>query len=223
MESHSHHHHAPAGGTATRDPVCGMSVDMGKTAHRTEYQGREIGFCSAGCKAKFEATPETYLSATDPVCGMKVDRTTARHMLKHEGTRYYFCCEGCQKSFEADPAKYLEAKPFELPVRKSAVAGAAPSTAFGGPPPPSSTGEDHSHRHHHNHSPAAAASKWTCPMHPEIVRDGPGDCPICGMALEPMVASLDDGPNPELIGRSEERRVGKECRRLCRSRWSPYH
>lgn len=36
-------------------------------------------------------------------------------------------------------------------------------------------------------------------MHPEIVKDGPGDCPICGMALEPMVASLDDGPNPELI------------------------
>jgi Cu+-exporting ATPase len=35
-------------------------------------------------------------------------------------------------------------------------------------------------------------------MHPQIVRDGPGDCPICGMALEPMVASLDDGPNPEL-------------------------
>ena len=35
-------------------------------------------------------------------------------------------------------------------------------------------------------------------MHPQIVRDGPGDCPICGMALEPMVASLDDAPNPEL-------------------------
>ena len=35
-------------------------------------------------------------------------------------------------------------------------------------------------------------------MHPEIVRDGPGSCPICGMALEPMVASLDDAPNPEL-------------------------
>ncbi len=36
-------------------------------------------------------------------------------------------------------------------------------------------------------------------MHPEIVHDGPGACPLCGMALEPMVASLDDGPNPELI------------------------
>ena len=39
---------------------------------------------------------------------------------------------------------------------------------------------------------------WTCPMHPEIVRDGPGTCPICGMALEPAGAPAD-GPNPELI------------------------
>jgi Cu+-exporting ATPase len=42
------------------------------------------------------------------------------------------------------------------------------------------------------------AQKYTCPMHPEIVRDGPGNCPICGMALEPMTASLEDEENPEL-------------------------
>ena len=40
---------------------------------------------------------------------------------------------------------------------------------------------------------------WICPMHPEIRRDGPGTCPICGMALEPEEPSLDDAPNPELI------------------------
>ena len=39
--------------------------------------------------------------------------------------------------------------------------------------------------------------EWTCPMHPEIVRDGPGSCPICGMALEPRTVSLDEA-NPEL-------------------------
>src|SRR5262249_46452989 len=39
---------------------------------------------------------------------------------------------------------------------------------------------------------------YTCPMHPEIRQTGPGSCPICGMALEPEVASLDAGPNPEL-------------------------
>ncbi len=43
-----------------------------------------------------------------------------------------------------------------------------------------------------------AGTRYTCPMHPEIVRDGPGTCPICGMALEPMLPSLDDEDNPEL-------------------------
>lgn len=42
-----------------------------------------------------------------------------------------------------------------------------------------------------------AGVKYTCPMHPEIVRDKPGSCPICGMALEPMgVPTGDEGPNP---------------------------
>ncbi|MEO7504773.1 MAG: copper-translocating P-type ATPase [Sphingomicrobium sp.] len=58
---------------------------------------------------------------------------------------------------------------------------------------------------HHGHAaPAPAATLgagviWTCPMHPQIRRDAPGACPICGMALEPLQPSLDDGPNPELI------------------------
>jgi P-type Cu+ transporter len=46
---------------------------------------------------------------------------------------------------------------------------------------------------------AVPGAQYTCPMHPEIVRDAPGSCPICGMALEPMMPSLDDGENPELV------------------------
>jgi len=40
---------------------------------------------------------------------------------------------------------------------------------------------------------------YTCPMHPEIRQEGPGSCPICGMALEPERVTLDEGPNPELV------------------------
>jgi P-type Cu+ transporter len=48
-------------------------------------------------------------------------------------------------------------------------------------------------------APAPGRGQWTCPMHPEIVRDRPGSCPICGMALELRVATADgDGDNPEL-------------------------
>ena len=45
---------------------------------------------------------------------------------------------------------------------------------------------------------AAAATKWTCPMHPEVVRSEPGPCPICGMALEPMEPTADEEDNAEL-------------------------
>ena len=48
--------------------------------------------------------------------------------------------------------------------------------------------------------PAPAGTQYTCPMHPEVLRDAPGDCPKCGMALEPMgVPSGDEGTNPELV------------------------
>ena len=40
---------------------------------------------------------------------------------------------------------------------------------------------------------------WTCPMHPQIRRNGPGACPICGMALEPLEPALEEGANPELV------------------------
>ena len=49
---------------------------------------------------------------------------------------------------------------------------------------------------------------YTCPMHPQIRQIGPGSCPICGMALEPELVSLDDQPNPELADMTRRFRVG---------------
>ena len=63
---------------------------------------------------------------------------------------------------------------------------------------------------------------YTCPMHPEIRQVGPGSCPICGMALEPEVASLDSGPNPELADMTRRFWIGAaalRCRRWC-WRWA---
>src|SRR5213593_4872608 len=48
-------------------------------------------------------------------------------------------------------------------------------------------------------APTRPRTKWTCPMHPQIVRDEPGSCPICGMALEAVTATSDDGRTPELV------------------------
>ena len=47
--------------------------------------------------------------------------------------------------------------------------------------------------------PVAAGTIYTCPMHPEIRQVGPGSCPICGMALEPLTVTAESGPNHELI------------------------
>ncbi len=69
---------------------------------------------------------------------------------------------------------------------------------------------DHHHHGHHPHDHAAASAAppeaeqpegvvYTCPMHPQIRQPGPGNCPICGMALEPETVTADIGPSAELI------------------------
>lgn len=65
---------------------------------------------------------------------------------------------------------------------------------------------DHSHHHHHENSNANSISDsasldaiYTCPMHPQIKQKGPGNCPICGMALEPEKITLDQEDNSELL------------------------
>jgi Cu+-exporting ATPase len=131
-----------------------------------------------------DASPEKPApTVIDPVCGMRVDPATARWSAEHDGHPYYFCSAGCRDKFTAAPAAYLSRDRFGLPPA-------------GG----------HGH-HDHAHPKAAAPSRgptpagvvYTCPMHPEIRRDGPGDCPICGMALEPVGVPTETGPSPELV------------------------
>src|ERR1700729_612890 len=117
--------------------------------------------------------------AKDPVCGMSVDPTTAKHRAEHGGKAFFFCSGGCRGKFVADPARFL-AEPTHAPASSA---------------------------HEHSHYPAAAlppkpaleGAIYICPMHPQIRQDHPGNCPICGMALEPEVATEATGPSAELI------------------------
>jgi Cu+-exporting ATPase len=110
----------------------------------------------------------------DPVCGMTVlpERAAGRH--EHAGTTYYFCSNGCLDKFRADPERYLRAGATPEPMSHRPAGTSAPSPSDG------------------------SKVQWTCPMHPEIVTDRPGSCPICGMALEPLTVSLENEENPEL-------------------------
>src|SRR4029079_16878558 len=59
MAAHADHAEPVSGGAI--DPVCGMTVDPGKTPHRHSHRGREFFFCSGGCRTKFAADPGKYL------------------------------------------------------------------------------------------------------------------------------------------------------------------
>ena len=132
--------------------------------------------------------PEPHSAALiDPVCGMTVKPDSPHHTMR-EGHEYFFCMAGCKQKFDADPQKYLTKVTSDtkgLPVLTD-LAHRPPVPAM---PAPTATPPQRESK----------AGKWTCPMHPQIVRDGPGSCPICGMALEPMVATGGDEENAELI------------------------
>ena len=98
--------------------------------------------------------------ASDPVCGMSVDPAKTPHHARRAGQTFHFCSAGCRARFQADPDRYLSAHAAET---------------------------------------APPGAVWTCPMHPQIRRPGPGACPICGMALEPETVTADSGPNPERL------------------------
>ena len=133
----------------------------------------------------------------DPVCGMDVDPATSRHHLGLDGHEYHFCSPSCRATFEAHPRTYVDDDTGHPPAGHHH-------------PGPGQHGQhdQHDHAAHTDHSPQEDASRtaavvgdvaeWTCPMHPEIRRPGPGTCPICGMALEPVTVPADSGPNPEL-------------------------
>jgi Cu+-exporting ATPase len=83
----------------------------------------------------------------------------SRHIAEHEGQRFYFCSAGCRTKFLADPEHYLSAQ------KEAGAAKPEPSQTQAAPP----------------------GTIYTCPMHPEVRQVGPGSCPICGMALEPLM------------------------------------
>jgi P-type Cu+ transporter len=112
----------------------------------------------------------------DPVCGMSVRDPLHAPNVEYSGKMYFFCSPGCGVRFKKDPDKFLQ----------------APGTA-------AMSSSEHQHD-----QPAKASSpstsadvRYTCPMHPEVVRQGPGACPICGMALEPMDPLAEVEADPE--------------------------
>jgi Cu+-exporting ATPase len=107
---------------------------------------------------------------------MRVDPAAGGPRIEFEGEAYYFCSEQCAERFRADPEAFAgHGRDGDGRSRASAA-------------PPVKT----------DRVGADEAVEYTCPMHPEIRRPGPGVCPICGMALEPVTVSAEAGPSAEL-------------------------
>jgi len=177
-----------------------MSLKDSHTEHGHGHSGAQ--------DQKARNHPAGAATAIDPVCAMNVDPHAGKPSAEHAGETYHFCCEGCRTKFVADPALYLTAKDpvcgmsvdratakhmakhigerfYFCSARCHERFVAEPEKYLDGRPAP---------------EPMPEGTKYTCPMHPEIVRDALEDCPICGMALEPMgIPAGDEGPNPELI------------------------
>lgn len=124
---------------------------------------------------------DTARHATDPVCGMVVDEQSSPAST-YQGQTYFFCCVHCQKKFEDDPSAVLS-RAAERGWIKSQE-GSCCSHHVGGQAPVMPANK--------KQAPADPGAVYTCPMHPEVEQIGPGDCPICGMDLEPKLISVED-------------------------------
>ncbi|EOR7710981.1 heavy metal translocating P-type ATPase, partial [Escherichia coli] len=123
----------------------------------------------------------------DPVCGMTIDPESAHSSKYYKGQLFHFCSSKCETKFSADPNHYL-----------------------------SVTRDDVGHHGHLQANPDKDPQKnnnetngiWTCPMHPEVRRDRPGSCPVCGMALEPLIATAAAGKSDELMDMTKRFWIG---------------
>jgi Cu+-exporting ATPase len=110
----------------------------------------------------------------DPICGMTVDEATSLR-TERDGQTFYFCSDHCRQKFRSAPASAThEEKPPDGPQ-----------------PPPA---------HEHGDRSKSGKTIYTCPMHPEVQQDHPGDCPKCGMTLvlKTPTASPDQAEDAEL-------------------------
>ncbi|MBS4067380.1 MAG: heavy metal translocating P-type ATPase [Sulfurimonas sp.] len=115
----------------------------------------------------------------DPVCGMNVS-LDSKYSYRYKNEDYRFCSEHCLVKFKAHPEDYLKKEGSDTlkePICTNENLCSINTTSY--------VKEENS-------------TKYTCPMHTEIVQDHPGSCPKCGMALEPVVAKAAEEKNEEL-------------------------
>jgi Cu+-exporting ATPase len=171
----------PSAVATEKDPVCGMSVNPATAKHSHTHQGKTYYFCCAGCKEKFQADPEKYLSRDVPP---KSSGATILQMPAPADSAVHNHTKPTSKVSTGSGGNAVPAYVCPMcPEVRASKPGACPSCGMSLEP---------------ELPLARVRTDYTCPMHPEIVRSEPGSCPICGMALEPRMVTPADEENPEL-------------------------
>src|SRR5574337_1168652 len=171
-----------------KDPVCGMTVDPKTAKQRAEHGGKTYYFCSARCRERFVAEPERYLASASTAEPHAHDHAHHHSVGGREGGGEGVKDPVCGMTVDPKTAKHQAEHGGKTYYFCSAGCQdkfvSDPARYLGPKPAPAR---------------APAGTIYTCPMHPEIRQEGPGFCPICGMALEPEVATAETGPSPELV------------------------
>ena len=179
------------------DPICGMTVDPESAAGRYQYKGEMYYFCARSCLERFKADPEKALQrAQAPLISMGKTKPLPMMMPAQPAAKGELdpVC-GMTVQPETAAGSHTHGGTTYYFCSASCLEKFKNDPAFYLIPP--------SQRQPKNEPPQAGTKvEYVCPMDPEVLEDKPGPCPICGMALEPRVVSLEEGPNPELVDMS---------------------
>jgi len=178
------------------DPICGMTVDPATAAGRFEYKGQTYYFCATSCVDRFRADPEKALSkASDPLITIPISPTARKPlpMMMPAAPAAGVLDPVCGMTVQPETAagSHVHAGKTYYFCATSCLTKFKNDPAYYVLPPDQRPAREAT-------VPAGAAVEYICPMDPEILETKPGACRICGMALEPKIVTMEEGPNPEL-------------------------
>ena len=177
------------------DPICGMTVSPETAAAKYEDEnGETIYFCAAGCKNKYVSNLKNGGNAIYEPAKANISKQNGEKVVSHgamksaPGGEFVDPVCGMSVAPETAAGKYeFEGETFYF---------CAPGCVNKFKQNPQNFLEE---REAEKREAESEGVEYTCPMDPQIVQIGPGTCPICGMALEPKVITLDDKPDPEYL------------------------